>query len=68
MRGGVERDVAHGNVLNNLILAIVLSHAPNSDAQSVVEVTVPDTDVCTVALERYTVISIIYCPVVEADE
>lgn len=63
----MKRDISHSDPLNNLILAIVLSYAPNRNAQAIVEVAVPDTDVCAVALERYTVISIVYSPVTEAD-
>lgn len=67
MGSRVKGDIFHGDPLDHLVFAIVLSHAAYCNAQAIIEVAVTDTDTRAVTLECYAVVSIVYCPIVEAD-
>lgn len=45
------RDVFHREPLNNLVHAIILSYASNSDAEAVIKLAIRDADVRAVAFE-----------------
>lgn len=68
---GVERviEVAIADVqpLNGLVLVVVLTNAAQGNSETVIELAVLNSHVCTVCLDRDTVIAVVDSPVVEAD-
>ena len=58
-------DVLDIEPLNSLKLILVLANASKSDALAVVKFAVGNADVCTVRLQRDTVIAVIHSPVIE---
>lgn len=53
--------------MNGLVDTIILANAPNGYAQAIVKVRIGNADISTVCLDGYTVITVVYRPVVEGD-